>query len=919
MTMGLYTVQEGDTLSHIAQRFGIRIAEMQGLNPFINNPNYIRTGWVLRVPERAGVPASDDATATPEPPLVEALQLNSIAAPPEHGTVDFCSEQRRKNATHYADLIYEVGQNRFWLLREHTLPTLIEAADDLKKKLLTSDPDSRISALNNAGLLEPFLEPKVSSFLDAQDSQRYLQIEYELTVIRAEIEKVQTPTTAQNGTNIDNTPHVSPEQLRMTGERQRDDEKLSREFAALDTKAHKIALKRGYKFKDDRLYSAEALKAREIIQRYLKQRQTLLDEGAKHFSPQEIEQLSQDHATLLAELESPSREFTSRLPDTAEWLRSSTTKFHYSELVKTLLEAAAYGLALPEYALKADNEGIQQDFKKYEEYHSWLRQKTAVEQSAQASVENWINVAKQQPPSNLFNAEQEQWRALESKEQELKRKAKDFVQNAKPGRHLLWNPETFVPQPQQRLMRADFPLREISVPTEVTRLRHLSLTSVLKDLDRRAQALLKEDLKNALTHAKKLSIDVKTGDKTTDPDLFSTWLTMHDARPLEIQDSWFDRHGFFLPEALKRHIKTEKIHIENLRDDATFDAWGKDLRLMLFKQSTLGPLRLFDNSPQARLIRCLSPPQSKVQLGTDVTAPNISMKKILGASAEVTMDINLAQGEIDIAKFEVPGRATAEATTLKYSSENKWSEPVNFGTFCLTGSIKAWGFAGASMMLSANLRLGPNKQENNAICLDIGRDAERRLSHAETGLKPYIRHNDLLGADFDLFAGAPAGIKISGSLLWKPPCDLLTLRRPLVKKTTKDDSWLELALLGIDAGAASGASDKAGLQLSLQNGYVILHINAAVIAGPGVAGVFNFIVGYKAIVQILNIFNKALIENSYKEMTWVDPETFAYLSKLQRLSTLGVDVEWLFLRGYDVVSRMYETVKLRPQKATSIP
>lgn len=72
-------------------------------------------------------------------------------------------------------------------------------------------------------------------------------------------------------------------------------------------------------------------------------------------------------------------------------------------------------------------------------------------------------------------------------------------------------------------------------------------------------------------------------------------------------------------------------------------------------------------------------------------------------------------------------------------------------------------------------------------------------------------------------------------------------------------------------------------------------------------------------MQILNIFNKALIENSYKEMTWVDPETFAYLSKLQRLSTLGVDVEWLFLRGYDVVSRMYETVKLRPQKATSIP
>jgi murein DD-endopeptidase MepM/ murein hydrolase activator NlpD len=913
MTTGLYTVQEGDTLSHIAQCFGMRIAEIQGLNPFINNPNYIRTGWVLRVPESVGVPASDDATATPEPPLAEVLRLNSIVAPPEHGTVDFCGEQQRKNATHYADLIYEVGQNRFWLLREHTLPTLIEAADDLKKKLLTSDPDSRISALNNAGLLEPFLEPKASSFLDAQDSQRYLQIEHELTVIQAEIEKVQTHTTAQNGTNIDNTPPVSSEQLRMTGERQRD-QTLRREFAVLDTKAHKIALERGYKFKDGHLYSAEALKAREIIQRYLKQRQTLLDEGAKHFSQQEIEQLSHDHATLLAELESPRREFTPRLPDTAEWLRSSTTKFHYSELVKTLLEAAAYGLALPEYALKADNEGIQQGFKEYEEYHTWLRQKAALEQSVQASVENWINVAKQQPPSSLFNAEEEQWRALEPKEQELKKKAEDFVQNAKPVRHLLWNPETFAPQPQQRLVRTDFPLREISVPTEVTRLRHLSLTSVLKDLDRRAQALLKENLKNALTHAKKLSIDVKAGDKATDPDLFSTWLTMHDARPLEIQDSWFDRHGFFLPEAFKRHIKTEKIYIENLRDDATFDAWGKDLRQMLFKQSTLGPLRLFDNSPQARLIRCLTPPQSKVQLGTDV-----SMKKVIGASTEVTMDIDLAQGEIDVAKFEVPGRAAAEATMLKYFSENKWSKPVNFGKFCLTGSIKAWGFAGASMMLSANLRLGPNTRENNAIGLDIGRDAERRLSRAETGLKPYIRHNDLLGADFDLFAGAQAGIKISGSLLWKPPCDLLTLRHPLRKKTIENDGWLELATLGSDASDASGVGGQAGLQLSLQNGYVILRINAAVIAGPGIAGAFNFVVGYKAIVQILDIVNKALVENNYKEMTWVDPEAFAYLSKLQLLSALGVDVEWLFLRGYNVVNRIYEAMKLRPQKATSIP
>jgi hypothetical protein len=54
----------------------------------------------------------------------------------------------------------------------------------------------------------------------------------------------------------------------------------------------------------------------------------------------------------------------------------------------------------------------------------------------------------------------------------------NFVNRSQPRRHLLWNPEQFALQPQQRRVRTDFPLREISVPTEVERLRHLSLNEV---------------------------------------------------------------------------------------------------------------------------------------------------------------------------------------------------------------------------------------------------------------------------------------------------------------------------------------------------------------------------------------------------------------------------------------------------------
>ncbi|MEA9976202.1 MULTISPECIES: LysM domain-containing protein [unclassified Pseudomonas] len=916
MTTPLYTVQQGDTLSAIAQRLSSSVNELRRLNPFINNPNYLRTGWTLNVPDATDVPVAPVADSPPPAADTNAqgvLHLDPIAAAPEQCSINFCGEQACKSPGHYADIIYEVGQERFWLLREHTLNTLVEAADDLKKKLLTSDPDSRVSALNDADLLEPFLEPKTSSFLDAQDSQRYLQIEHELEQIGHDLGRFGVR--EEGLQDVKHVPNLTVEQLKHVNQQQQAALPLRRERAVLDARGHKIALERGYSFEGGHLYSAEATRARDIIQRYLKQRQVFIDQGKAHFSPAELEKYQQEYTEIIAELQYANAHRTEPRRDVELWLLQSRGQFHYCELVKTLLEAAAYGLALPEYALQGDHGNIEQGFEAYEKYHALLRQKAALNQHVEKSFDNWVDVAKQQPPSSLFTTEAVQWQALDAQEQALKKQAEAFVKHSSPQRHLLWNPESFTPQPQQRLVRTNFPLREISVPTERTRLRHLSLTDVFKHLNQRTRDLLKEDLKKTLAQAKDPNLKLAAGTASADPDLFTSWLRMNDARPLDIQDGWFDRNGFFQPETFKRYINTEKIYIENLRDDATFDAWGKDLRQMLFKHSTLGPLRLYDNSPQARLIRCLTQGQSDVQLASQVLAPSVSMKKGLGASANVTLDVNLAQGEIEVASFELPSRAEAKPLTLSYTNENDdqgqkvANGTVSIGAFCLSGSLKAWGFAGASMMLSANLRVGPNKQENDELGLDTGRDAERRLSRAESGLRPHIRHDEVLGGQFNLFAGAQAGIKINGSLLWTPPDDLLTLRHPVFKKHVDNDGWLELATLGIDASAALGVGTNAGLTLSLQNGYVILRMNATIIAGPGVQGAFNFIVGYKAIIQILDIFNKALVENNYKKMAWVQPEAFAYFSKLQLLSALGVDIQWVFLRGYNIVNRMYDAIK----------
>ena len=44
-----YTIQNGDTLSGIAAKFGTTIARLMALNPQIKNPNLIYAGKTIRI------------------------------------------------------------------------------------------------------------------------------------------------------------------------------------------------------------------------------------------------------------------------------------------------------------------------------------------------------------------------------------------------------------------------------------------------------------------------------------------------------------------------------------------------------------------------------------------------------------------------------------------------------------------------------------------------------------------------------------------------------------------------------------------------------------------------------------------------------------------------------------------------------
>jgi len=395
----------------------------------------------------------------------------------------------------------------------------------------------------------------------------------------------------------------------------------------------------------------------------------------------------------------------------------------------------------------------------------------------------------------------------------------------------------------------------------------------------------------------------------SDGNALDYWFIHMDAKRLKIQDDWFDTSGFFAPERFKAYLKAQGFFIENLRNEAEFKTWGNGLKQMLFKKNALGPLRLIDNSPQARLIRCLTPPQDNLHSGATAKGFQLSLNKGASSGVEAFLDINLARGEVELLQFELPKRTQATSVKAKYINFSQQETEVDLGRFCLEGGIKAWGFAGASMMLSGNLALKPSDSKHD-VELDTSRDAQRGITRVDVHGLPNVRADEVISANLNLFAGVQAGIKISGSLQWAPPKDLLTARsvQPYNELDPSKKDWLAVASLGANISVAAGVGGKGEFSLSLQSGQIILRLKAALIAGVGADGEFSFVLGYKALVHFLDIFNRELIRNEYHKLDWIMPEAFEYFAKAQVLHAVGVDLQWVFLLGYNKVRSLYDAM-----------
>lgn len=74
---GSYTIQPGDTLSQLAQRYGTTIQELMRLNPQVSDPNLIYAGAQLSTPgQKTTTPQAGQAPVTPQTPLTAPPKIN---------------------------------------------------------------------------------------------------------------------------------------------------------------------------------------------------------------------------------------------------------------------------------------------------------------------------------------------------------------------------------------------------------------------------------------------------------------------------------------------------------------------------------------------------------------------------------------------------------------------------------------------------------------------------------------------------------------------------------------------------------------------------------------------------------------------------------------------------------------------------
>lgn len=802
----------------------------------------------------------------------------------------------------FYDIIYLPNNRTFWLINEDTANALGEAENKFTQAIKLATPEKRLEALSERQITQLFVTPQLLSFLSDQE-----QLEYEQKQQRKkEIYDTEiAPKIAQDyaATNY------STAQI-LTGNKEMN--QLEKDVEALKRKAISTAEASGYKLVGSQIYNATQIKVKELLEQYAQSQEDVIKlnsqgqyksifEAITYY--QEAYSSIQDNllqcnddecaASYGLDFYRASRELTKR-------------KDALSKHLTTITELANCGIAVSEFAFCPAN--AEKGLADYLSYLSLFEERQAELDKLNNEFESWSKALGRNAtlvPTFVFQNYINKIYTLDQDIKTRREQAEKNIDNLNIPMLCIWDASQFNPKPVDFLYKAVMPLQEYSTPASeniISKLSHLAIG----DLSKAVQEQLVDSIK-------KVPI-ANLNEKRTESEIFENYLKTQGNVAIKVDEKWFykdqkidnDNIKVFDYQAFFKHLEKQNYQIKTLKDEQTKNEWGESLRNILFAQSITKNIMLFDTSFGAAMMRAFCDDGQMVN--SKVSGKTLSLKrgkneqelkeeaekeknspiqkttvvdKSKGdvpqeknklatasiASGEIKLIISPAKGEVTLFDFMFP-QPNDDLRHLKitYHDEEGKQCTIDFGSFYMRLFAKAWGFAGASLLMSGQVSIGVNKSQLSLQSL-------------------YQATSKDASAKFDVFLGVQAGINLMGELRWVPPLELKRGTEILNLYPYQED-YRVLANLEVSAAAAAGAGISGKIGFGLHRGKFYFVCKVSLIWGVGTSDSVAFEIDYQSLADVFRLLCKLLREVKYVHLSFISPEAFKYLSAMYTLFLL---------------------------------
>ncbi len=804
----------------------------------------------------------------------------------------------------YEDIMYVTSQKKFWLLPENLATQLKQSAEKLADDVSIADKPARLQNLEKSGLIHCIATPKLISFLSEEEQKSYIDAKWlldEKLAVDADIKMIYVGLISANRfgygfkIKIKESYHPKAKQfltqlsneLEISGYRQLDYEQdVNKSQSAfyhqctpernllkkLTEKAEKQAYAAGYQIQENKIYTPEQIRIKQLIDDYLKnqdilqEHETVSSDGSGNIF-EAIAKYKENITYLKSLYENPTQLMGNgqlNVVSAAVYQESTVDELQRTieKQCECIIELANLGIAVPEFALgdKDPQKGMQQ-------FHKLRCLQLGQEQAVQALRDQFDIFYKASgslivPPLPIFDNYIAAIITFDDQINEIKKSAEKSVSDSVPPMLLFWDPSAFIPKEAQWLVKGDMPLREFTIASgDKALLSHISLYDVVAK-----NTALFNALNVASQHIKSLN-DVDSH--------FESYLRENLAYPIEFDTDWYDEEkSTFKAETFFSYLDTKGFKIKSIESDAQRTEWTKTLNAIIFDENVKRHIMGFDSSLSGAFIRLLGG-SNMAQMSFETKGP--TMENLTGSAIELKLNVAPLHGQVDLFNFNLPKPTSAVNITLPYYTYRGEQKQLDLGHFYMNLKAKAWGFAGVSLMAGAQVSLSD----------DLGKvgikvtDTATAKSSAKTGTGATTK--------FSLFAGVQAGIEMTAELMWQPPANLTTFESiyPKMENATQTltPTFKTLSKIQGDVAGQLGASLSAGFGIILKDGklHVAFKINAAWGMGGEIKVMFE--VDYRSIGQLVQIVCKALIDNDMQPLAWVANDA---LDQLLKIGVLGV-------------------------------